>query len=87
MEGTQENSVTITVVAADHTLPEPATPLGTVGGQAEGAGLGHPVSIVSIHVCPADNWSRRRRAITGCSDFFQTLFLKAMLLQLPGLRL
>lgn len=78
MEGTQRNPISI--IATDHTLPEPATSLGTVGGWADGAAPGPTVSIVSSHVYPADNWSRMGRAITGCSDFFQTLFLKARLL-------
>ena len=76
MEGTQENPTPI--VAADCTLPETAASLGTVGGQTDGAGPGHTVRIVSPHMCHADNWSRMGRAITGCFDFFQTLFLKAV---------
>ena len=76
MEGTQENPTPIT--AADCTLPETAASLGTVGGQTDGAGPGHAVRTVSPHMCHADNWSRMGRAITGCFDFFQTLFLKAV---------
>ena len=76
MEGTQENPTPI--FAADCTLPETAASLGTVGGQTDGAGPGHTVRIVSPHMCHADNWSRMGRAITGCFDFFQTLFLKAV---------
>ena len=76
MEGTQENPTPI--IAADCTLPETAASLGTVGGQTDGAGPGHTVRIVSPHMCHADNRSRMGRAITGCFDFFQTLFLKAV---------